>query len=448
MTHAASQTVGNPAVYLVGESGPESVTLAAGTHVVPARGPRPIGWIGLGKLGLTCAAVLADRGHQVVGFDVSPWARDVLDGAAPPPAERGFTGLHTKQLIIAGTVAEVVATSEVIFVSVQTPHAPQYGGEVPAPTERSDFEYGYLVDACRSVCRAAAEQARSVTLVVVSTVLPGTCNRLIKPLLNEYVTLVYNPFFIAMGTTVEDFTKPEFVLLGADRQADLWPVEDVYRGLHYAPFARMSIESAELTKVAYNTFISMKIVWANTVMEICHKTGADCDAVVDALEMAEDRVISAKYMRGGMGDGGHCHPRDLIAMSWLAERLDLSYDLLGEMAKAREAQSWWLARVVRHWCEVTGLEPAVLGKAYKPESPLTGGSPALLLAYQLGDPPTWDPHIDGGPLPHTRPRVFVVATMHPEFAEYAYPRGSVVIDPWGYVPDQDGVTVVRVGRKT
>lgn len=413
-----------------------------------------VGWIGLGKLGLTCASVLADKGHRVTGYDVTMWAHDALCGDAPPPHEAGFAELDRSTLSLVATPDEVVAEADVVFVAVQTPHAPEYGGEGPAPAERRDFEYGYLVDAVRAVCRAAEQQRRSVTLVIVSTVLPGTVNKHIRPLLNGWVTLVYNPFFIAMGTTIADFLHPEFVLIGVDRPGDAVAVLDLYRTLHYAPVAAMSIESAELTKVAYNTFISMKIIWANTLMEICHKTGADCDAVVDALELATDRVVSSKYMRGGMGDGGHCHPRDLIAMSWLAERLDLSYDLLGEMARAREVQSEWLADLVVGWRELARLPVAVLGRAYKPESPLTGGSPAYLLLGQLYDRlpgeqvEIFDPHIDGGPLPFTGARVFVVATMHREFAEYTYPPGSVVVDPWGYIPDQPRVTVVRVGRKS
>lgn len=413
-----------------------------------------VGWIGLGKLGLTCAAVLADCGNEVHGYDPSPWAAGVLEGTLPLPHEEGLAEILARRppLHLAPSPAEVVAASSVVFVAVQTPHAPEYGGETPAPVERRDFEYGFLVGAVRDVCQAAADLHKSITVVIVSTVLPGTCDRLVRPLLNEYTTLVYNPFFIAMGTTVRDFMQPEFVLLGADRPSDVWAVEDVYRSVHSAYRRVMSIPSAELTKVSYNTFISMKIVWANALMEVAEKTGADCDEIVDALELATDRVVSARYMRGGMGDGGHCHPRDLIAMSWLAERVELSYDLLGQMATAREDQSAWLAQVVGRWCDQTRLDPLILGKAYKPESPLTGGSPALLLAYQLGAAGRtvygFDPYVDGsGSDPLHRPRVFVIGTKHPEFATYRWPVGSVVVDPWGYIPDQLGVIVHRLGRK-
>jgi UDPglucose 6-dehydrogenase len=217
---------------------------------------------------------------------------------------------------------------------------------------------------------------------------------------------------------------------------------------------RTTVETAEAIKVFYNCAISAKIVLANTIMEVCHKTGADCDRVIDALSMATDRVISPKYLRGGMGDGGACHPRDGLAMSWLARRLDLSYDLMGEMMQAREAQTGWLADLAAHYAGLTGLPVVILGKAYKPHSDLTSGSPALLLAQLLDDrghepAAHWDPYTDDWGLKAEGPAaVYVIGTRHHDFAFCEFPAGSVVLDPFGFIPDKAGVTVVRVGRKS
>lgn len=415
-----------------------------------------VGFCGLGKLGFVCALTLAKHGgHQVIGYDPSTRPGEILRGETPPPQEEGIEALLSgADLALASSPAQVVATTDgIVFVAVQTPHSPAYGGEAPMPEEPRDFEYQHLVQAVRDLCRSAALQAKPITIAVISTCLPGTMNRLIRPLLNEWTTLVYNPAFIAMGTTAADYLNPEFVLLGADDPADVEPVLAIHHTIHDRPAQVMGIESAELTKVAYNVVISTKIVVANALMEICHKTGADCDDVADALAMATDRVVSAKYMRGGMGDGGHCHPRDLIAMSWLAQRLDLSTDVLGYMARAREAQSEWLADLVQQWAEQTGLGICILGKAYKPGSDLTGGSPALLLAHQLRargvDLEHWDPHVDkGGTFAPEGPGVIVIATQHEAFLGYHFPPGSVVIDPHGYMPDQPGITTIRVGRKS
>ena len=133
--------------------------------------------------------------------------------------------------------------------------------------------------------------------------------------------------------------------------------------------------------MAYNTFIGMKIAFANTMMEICHKTGADVDAVSDAMSLATERLISGRYLRGGMGDGGGCHPRDNIAMSWLAGELDLSYDFFDSLMKCREEQTMWLANLIKE--ELQGNdhlnEVIILGQAFKEETNLTVGSPATLL---------------------------------------------------------------------
>jgi UDPglucose 6-dehydrogenase len=416
-----------------------------------------VGWCGLGKLGLTCALVMQQRaGHDVYGYDPSPHPANVLAGAAKPPKERHIGDLLAgNRLKLVNDPDALVAACDVIFVAVQTPHAPAYEGVTPAPAERRDFEYQFLVAACRGICEAATRQAKPITTVVVSTVLPGTCNRLIRPLLNDHVTLVYGPSFIAMGTTADDFTHPEFVLLGADQPRHTEPVVEVYRALHGQPIKTMSIESAELTKVAYNLYVSAKIVLANTVMEICHKTGADCDDVTDALELATDRIISPAYMRGGMGDGGSCHPRDAIALTWLADRLELSADPFEFITRAREDQTGWLADLVESYADQTGLPIVILGKAYKPESDLTAGSPSLLLAnllVQRGRAVShWDPHVDALDPPFRTANafasVFVVGTKHPEFPEMTFAKGSVVVDPHGYIPDRPGVTVIRVGRK-
>lgn len=415
-----------------------------------------VSWIGLGKLGLTCALALEKHGgHQVTGYDPSPRAAQILKGEAPPPEETGIEELlNGSRLRIVGSPAEAVsATDGIVMLSVQTPHDPRYGGETPIVDEPVDFEYGYLVQAVRDVATAAEQQGKQITLVVISTVLPGTTRAHLAPLCGPNARLVYGPYFIAMSTTVQDFLQPEFILLGSDNPEAIADVADLYRTVHDRPIHAVSIESAELTKVAYNCFISMKIVFANMVMEICHKTGADCDAVADGLALATDRITSPAYMRGGMGDSGACHPRDNQAMSWLASRLDLSADLMGFVSEAREQQSAWLADLVEHWHRMNGLPICLLGKAYKPNVSLTQGSAGLLLADQLRarglDLEHWDPHVDkSGTFAPEEPGVFVIATRHDAFLDYRFPPGSVAIDPHGYMPDQPGVTTVHVGRKS
>lgn len=413
-----------------------------------------VGWVGLGKLGLPCAVALDAAGHDVVGFDVSEAPRRHLTERSVPYREEGLDELLAGHGVkVASSIADVVAHAEVVFVAVQTPHHPGFDGTKPAPAERRDFEYGHLISAVREVCAEANTQERPIVVVVVSTVLPGTFARALRPLQSMWARLVYNPFFIAMGTTVADFVRPEFVLVGND--GDDMPylqLARVYAAVHDRPIRVVSIESAELAKVAYNVFLSVKIVFANYIAEICHKTGADADEVTGSLALATDRIVSPRYMTAGMGDGGGCHPRDLIALSWLAERLDLSHDLADDLMAAREAHSGWLASLVAEWHHLTGLPVVVLGRSYKPETNLTLGSPARLLEWQLTheqrlEVEVWDPHVDDDQPPLHIPSVFVVATRHDAFAGLLIPAGSVVVDPFGYMPERASVTTIRVGRK-
>ena len=407
-----------------------------------------VGWVGLGRLGGPCAAALQQfGGHTVIGYDVRG-----------SKATYDFDGLNPIKLV--DSIQDVVNESDgVVFVAVQTPHAPAYGGEVPAPIEPREFEYRYLEGAVRAIAEAAHLAQRHITLTVISTVLPGATNRHLRGVLNDYVTLVYHPFFIAMGTVVDDYTRPEMLLLGVDNPGDEAPVLELYETLHQGgvPARVLSIESAELTKVAYNTFISMKIVFANSLMELCEHTGADVDQVTESLGYATDRIISTRYLRAGMGDGGACHPRDNVALSALAQRFGTSVDLMGFLSRAREDQTRWLADLIEHWADLTRLSIIILGKAYKPNVTLVDGSPGLLLAHILVEERRRhvkhiDPLVDSRALSDLRaalerPCIYFIATDHDAFDLYEYPTGSVVIDPFGSISTRAGVTIVRPGRK-
>lgn len=420
-----------------------------------------VGWIGLGKLGLPCATVLAQH-HAVHGYDISDLPWKAASGNASLNHENGFSNLIAdanstgNYVQRCDSIAAVVQQSDVIFVAVQTPHAPQYGGDVPITGSPRDFEYAYLVQACKGVCHAASQQRKHVVLAIVSTVLPGTVNRLIRPLTGQYVKLAYTPLLIAMGTTIADFSDPEIVICGADYDEVAQQVADIYLPLHGNDrLFRCDITTAESIKVLYNTYVSMKIVWANHVMEMCHKVGADCDDVVNALSLATDRIISPRYLRGGMGDGGACHPRDLIALSWLEDRIGMSYHLFNELCNARELQTLWLAETIASYRDQSRLPVILLGKAYKPESDLDDGSPALLLRSYLSSAVncspyhTYDPFL-GPQLPDAVdmiPAIYVITTRHSAWKKASFPEGSIIIDPFGYIADQHGVTMVRIGRK-
>jgi UDPglucose 6-dehydrogenase len=339
-----------------------------------------IGFIGLGKLGLPVALAIEAAGHEVFGYDASEKVMSILATRELPYKEEGAPQLLRHSKIKTMTPPDIAKVCDIVFVAVQTPHQPEFEGTTRLPERRADFDYSYLASAISSVL----DKTEAKTIVVISTVLPGTIERLC----GKTDRILYNPFFIAMGTTIPDFRNPEFVLVGTDG-AHPGPLREFYATIHDRPVFVTTIKTAELTKVAYNTFIGLKIAFANTMMELCEKTGADVDDLVDALSLADKRLLSPAYLRGGMGDGGGCHPRDNIALSWLARELELSYDLFEALMDCREKQTEWLAELTSEASWEVAPDNAyaapveILGKAYKPETNLTVGAPATLLSNLL-----------------------------------------------------------------
>jgi UDPglucose 6-dehydrogenase len=399
-----------------------------------------VGFIGLGKLGLPVATAMAARGLEVYGYD--PHVTDYPDDLS---YEADFVETANVARVKFTDIHELVKKCGVIFVAVQTPHEPRFEGVTPLPDDRADFDYSHLRSAISALAQAATAYNAHPTVAVISTVLPGTMEREVRPLLGK-LRLVYNPSFIAMGTTIRDFLDPEFILLGGHPNETLL-VSNVFHaaGIEARRYAT-SVENAELIKVAYNTYIGLKLAFANTLQEVCHKTpGTDVDEVTDALKLAKRRLISPAYLTGGMGDGGGCHPRDNIALSWLARELDLSYDLFEAAMLQRERHAEWLADLM---CEYD-LPKGIMGTAYKPGSHIQTGSPALLvgniLAKRGESPRLFDPYASEGDHPGIATRVWLVGCNHPDWP-IDLPEGSVVIDPWRTWPDQEDVEVIRVGQ--
>jgi len=409
-----------------------------------------IGFVGLGKLGLPVALAIESKGHNVAGNDIDPRVAEIIAKKRLPYKEVYAQELLEKSSIKLLSLSDLVRFSDIIFVAVQTPHDPKFEGITRLPSERMDFDYSYLKRGVKDLSKVIYEVEKPQVVAIISTVLPGTIEREVKPLTNKYVKLCYNPSFIAMGTTIPDFLYPEFVLLGVDDKETAEIVKSFYRTITDAPIYECSIREAECIKVFYNTFISTKIAFANTIMEICGKIGADCDVVMNGLFLAKKRIISQNYMMGGMGDGGGCHPRDNIALSWLAKKLNLSYDWFEHIMIARERQTEWLAEIIKDYYGRYKLPIIILGKAYKPETNLTVGSPSILLKNILSeeklDVKIYDPYVDGGMPDFNEPSIFFIGTKHEVFKELKFPKGSIVIDPWRYIPKREGIIVKWIGK--
>ena len=414
-----------------------------------------VGFIGLGKLGLPVALAISSKSHIVCGYDIDPSISDYLSQKRIPYLEAEIDQFFDSgSVVLRSSVESVVQSSDIVFIAVQTPHEPLYEGVTRIPSSRANFNYTHLQNAFIEVSQAAHKLKKNVIVTVISTVLPGTVKELLMPHACQYTSLCYNPFFIAMGTTIQDFLDPEFVLLGSENESSEKIMKDFYSTIHSRSVYSTNIENAELIKVAYNTAISAKIAFANTIMEICSKSpGLNVDEVINGLLLSSKRLFSPAYLRGGMGDGGGCHPRDNIAMSWLAKKLNLSFDLFDALMMQRQSQTEWMAGVVHKIYSQSnelGLDRIyVLGSAFKPNTNIITGSPARLLSTFLDEKglthTVYDPHV-GSNVCDFGPGVYFIATKHEDFIEFEFPQGSVVIDPFRYIPQREGISLIRIGE--
>lgn len=398
-----------------------------------------VGFIGLGKLGLPGALAIEAKGHEVAGYDVNPAINEYLVNRHVPFREEGLQPLLDKTNLQLMNIDTLITWSDIVFCAVQTPHKRKYEGITRLPDDRKDFDYKYLKKAIKSVAMAAKRQKKKTILVVISTCLPGTFNREIKPLLNEYIEYIYNPWFIAMGTVLQDVYNPEFVLLGGKNDK----LTSLYSTIHRKPLLYTDITTAEAIKVSYNTFITTKTVLGNLWGEIAHKTGANVDDIFKAWSMATDRLLSSKYLKSGVGDGGGCHPRDNIALSYIADELGLSFNYFEALMKARENHMGWIAKLAIEQAE--DLPIFVLGEAFKPETNLTTGSPATLLANIISE----THNVTIIPEPHLplEKGVYIIGVKHEIYKDVVFPDGSKIIDPFGIIKDREGIEVTRIGRK-
>ena len=414
-----------------------------------------IGFMGMGKLGLPVALAIEGKGHKVIGYDPSPEVQEIIKSKKLPYKEIGAQDYLDKSKIEIKSVEEVVKHSDIIFVPIQTPHDPQFEGTTRIPDERKDFDYTYLKNGLVDLDIELEKQKKEAVVVVISTVLPGTIRREIMPYLGDWTKLCYNPFFIAMGTVIEDFLRPEIILFGVDDEEAAKKAKKFYRTINHAPFYETTIENAELIKVTYNTYIGTKIAYVNTVMEMCHHLpNTNVDEVMNGLKMCNKRIISDNYLSGGMGDGGGCHPRDNIALSWLSDELGLRFNWFDNIMKQREVQTEWLADLIEE--HSGGLAINILGKSFKPQTNITTGSPSILLKNILEERGhavfMWDPYIDESWEDMKKqygwdeePQCYFIGTKHEDFINFSYEKDSIIIDPWRFIPDIYNCRVIRIG---
>lgn len=390
-----------------------------------------IGYIGVGKLGVPCAEEIIKKGHTVNGYDVNPIKSNLINQK--------------------NTIKETVQDTDIVFVAVPTPHDPAYDGKAPTShLEPKDFDY--------SIVNTVLEEAnkhmnKNQLLVLISTVIPGTTRREFVPRVTN-TRFVYNPYLIAMGTVGWDMVNPEMIMIGTDdgsETGDAKQLREFYNSVmeNDPRYVIGTYDECECIKVFYNTFISTKLSLVNMIQDVAERQGnINVDIVTDALAKSTMRIMSDRYMTAGMGDGGSCHPRDNIALRYMAQELNLDYDIFDSIMTAREVQAKNLAEFVVETKNKYGGSIFLNGISYKPGVPYTDGSYALLVDYYIRDMGESAIFID--PLASEMPSSAFTPTgtvllCHPTpYIDYGV--DTVFIDPWRQMAKDSKYMVIHYGN--
>jgi UDPglucose 6-dehydrogenase len=239
-----------------------------------------------------------------------------------------------------------------------------------------------------------------------------------------------------MGTVKWDMVNPEMLIIGTEDGSitgDAKELIDFYKVFmeNNPRYEVGTWDEAESIKIFYNTFISTKLALVNMIQDVAEANGNNnVDVVTSALAKSTQRIMGPGYMKAGLGDGGACHPRDNIALRYLADRLDLGYDLFDSIMKAREVQAEKLAKK----CLANGKNITIVGKAYKPGVHYTIGSPSLLVGHYIeklgGNVNYYDPNTNDHDLKTDWTNVYLIGYIEEWVLNVSFPIGTIIIDPW------------------
>ena len=347
---------------------------------------RTIGVFGAGWVGLVTGGCFAELGHEVIVRDVVPDRIAALQAGRLPFHEPDLPEVlaRNRERIRYTLDADDLAEADVLFICVQTP-----------PTYSGDADLSFVWSALDDLPRGERRQI----LVMKSTVPVGTGDKVraaleARGLVN--VGYVSNPEFLAEGTAVRDFMKPDRIVIGAFDQQDGASVEALYGGIE-APVVRTDIASAEMIKLAANAFLSTRISFINEIANVCELVGADVESVAQGVGL--DHRLGPHFFRAGVGWGGSCFGKDVSALKQLAGNSGYHFQLLAAVIEVNELQKRRvISKLEKHLGRLRGKTIAVLGLAFKPNTDDLRDAPSLVIASRLlaegAAVRTWDPVAD------------------------------------------------------
>jgi UDPglucose 6-dehydrogenase len=339
--------------------------------------------VGIGHVGLVTCVTMAELGHDVVGTDQDEAKLEAVHAGRAPFAEPGLEELLRRnaeagRLRFVRDAGEAARDAHVVFICVGTP--PRASGEANLLAVET---------AAREISRHATS---GLVIAQKSTVPAGSADRLHaalvleRPDLAPAIDVVSNPEFLREGRAVEDSLHPDRLLVGASSARAFATMRQVYQPLIEAgvPLIETDVRSAELAKHASNAFLAMKISFANALARIAEKTGADVESVTGI--MGVDPRIGPDFLQAGIGYGGYCFPKDLVAFDHLASSVGYDFPLLREVARINEEAARAAVEQVRDalW-NLEGKRIALLGLSFKPDTDDVRFSPALAVGSMLID---------------------------------------------------------------
>ena len=339
--------------------------------------------IGSGYVGLVSGACFADFGHDVVCVDLDEAKIEALRGGKVPIFEPGLADLIERnaragRISFTTELAPAVARAEVVFIAVGTPSRRGDG--------HADLSF---------VEAAAADIARAMdgfTVVVTKSTVPvGTGDEVERIIATTRpdgeFAVVSNPEFLREGAAIEDFKRPDRIVIGSEDTRALGVMREAYRplSLNKSPILEMNRRSAELTKYAGNAFLATKITFINEIADLCEKTGADAQQV--ARGMGLDKRIGSKFLNAGPGYGGSCFPKDTLALLKTAQDFEAPQTIVEAVVQTNEKRKRAMGRKVIQAIggDVRGKVVAVLGLTFKPNTDDMRDSPAIAIVQTLQD---------------------------------------------------------------
>ena len=330
--------------------------------------------IGTGYVGLVTGAGLSDFGNDVICVDVDVRKIDALNNGVIPIYEPGLDKLVSKnveegRLRFSTDLEQAIRSSRAIFIAVGTP---------PKPDGSADLRY------VEEVAHTIAKHMNGPKLVITKSTVPIGTGRMIERIIESHGTghkasIVSNPEFLREGSAIEDFMRPDRVVIGASDSEAAEMMKEIYAPLHSLeiPFVVTNVESSELIKYASNGFLAVKITFINEIAVVCEKVGADVHDV--AIGMGLDSRIGPKFLQAGPGFGGSCFPKDTSAMADIAKRHEYEFQIIEAVLRVNDAVKLrMIDKIVAALDgDVAGKTVAMLGLAFKPETDDMRDSPTI-----------------------------------------------------------------------